>query len=171
MHCFCQLLIKVINQVCFGAPVTPSYFIRGGRIQGISMVRFPRGDHWGVDNWAMKLSTPLDVMWRNTFPILMWREDLIAVRLHLAQRFFGESASLEWYTGPDASCRFANDFDAAYSKITGATAALPPTNNDLWREGFSQFNIMMNYVLHRHPEKYTFYVSLNLFSGYIMSND
>ena len=65
-------------QVCFTVPMFPAYFAssdEGGsaRLEVMATVALPEGDHWGVDQWALQLPTPLDVMWPNVFPISFWR--------------------------------------------------------------------------------------------------
>lgn len=137
----------------FTAPVIPAYVKASGRLHNVVQMYFPSGDYWGVDAWALDLSTPLEAMWHNRFPILFWARDLASVRDHLVRRFFGSDS-------PDVG-KFASSFDAAFAKITGAEPRLGyqyvGKTRNVSRHGYSQFNIMMNYMLHERPSYYSFH--------------
>lgn len=138
------------------------------------------GDHWGVDSWALGHDTPLEVMWLNSFPMLFWRDDLEKARRHLVNRFsannltlaipLSSSSSSSSTSSPPPSspppssmssssssstCAFETPFDAAFSRISGA--------EKMWgyehrRFGFSQFNILANFVFRANPAGYTFHL-------------
>jgi len=140
-------------EVCFVAPVTPSYYIRSDfsghfRLQMTAAVAMPSRDTWGVDGWALKLPTPIDVMITNVFPYFFWRDDLIAARRHLAQ---GHLAA----TIAPKGCTFDNAFDRAFA---GVTNSAPKWGFGHIRHGYSQFNILANFVLHHNPSGYAFHV-------------
>jgi hypothetical protein len=86
-------------------------------------------------------------MWTNVFPFFIWRRDLIAARNHFARSRLAAAAP--------KGCAFANAFDGAYAALTNAA---PAWGYEHRRNGFSQFNLLANFVLHRHPAGYTFHV-------------
>lgn len=134
-------------ECCIVAPPVASHVAHEGRLHNVAQVRLPTGDHWGVDAWALDLSTPLDVMWPNRFPIWMWRSDLRELRRHLVSRF--ETAE-EW------EGEFDSAFDAAFSRMLHGPARW---GYDRERQGYSQFNIILNFMLHRRPSRYAFHAT------------
>ncbi len=100
--------------------------------------------------------------WVNAFPIMFWRSDLEAARTHLVSRF---TSNLDDQHGNRAlneshgACKFDSEFDYAFSRVASSE---PIFGNGHRKLGFSQFNILANFVLHKHPEGYTFHVHICL---------
>jgi len=87
-------------------------------------------------------------MWTNSFPFFFWRSDVIAARKHLTSGHLAEIA-----TTP--TCAYANAFDRAFAAITNAS---PVWGFKHRRKGYSQFNLLANFMLHHHPEGYAFHL-------------
>lgn len=156
------------GEVCFTAPIIPSYFIRKGKIQSLVMIDMlaPEGaDHYGVDKRALNLPTILEQMWVDVFPMLYWRHDLANAREFIIARF------KDGITEFRKRCDFENDFDAAFGLITrtertwgyynAAVSKASRQYEEDRRWGYSQFNILANFVLHRNPGGYDFRVLPN----------
>ena len=94
-------------EACLVAPPVAQHVIEGGRLHNVVDAFVPSADKWGVDEWVLQLSTPLDVMWPNRFPIWFWRADFVHIRRHLVRRF---------EISDDVS-DFDTQFDAAFSAI------------------------------------------------------
>jgi len=156
-------------EVCFQVPIIPGEIVSGWSAQGeasfeeaavedgkkeggeqqqqqvrVNNMAEAGGSTWGNDDWFLGKPTVFDVMWPNRFPIFVWREDLAAIRDHLSKLHFG----------------VGHCFEAAFGKLThqpGRVGFRHPLSDEK-RIGFSQFNIMMNYMFLYHPEKYAFAV-------------
>ena len=138
-------------ETCFQVPVLLSYIARddssGGRGgRALHNLAEAGGSSWGVDDRALGCTTVVDVMWPNRFPLFFWREDLQNVRSHLA---------VKW-GGPDAC------FDTAFANVTHGQSTKgylhPRGSAHTAPFGFSQFNIIANYVFYWQPQKYVWHV-------------
>lgn len=88
-------------------------------------------------------------MWTNSFPFFFWRSDIVAARNHLT------SGHLMKIPPPSSTCVYANAFDRAFAAITNAA---PVWGSKHRRKGYSQFNLLTNFVLHYHPSGYAFHL-------------
>jgi len=88
-------------------------------------------------------------MWTNSFPFFFWRSDIVAARNHLT------SGHLMKIPPPPTTCVYANAFDRAFAAITNAA---PVWGYRHRRKGYSQFNLLTNFVLHHHPSGYAFHL-------------
>eukprot|EP00966_Prymnesium_polylepis_P053512 1237327-Prymnesium_polylepis.1 len=133
------------GEVCLTAPPVAQHIAQAGRLHNVVDAALPSGDHWGVDEWVLNKSTPIDVMWPNRFPIWLWRDDIVAIRRYLVDRFD---------IGPDERGAFATRWDAAWRQIMMAT---PRPGREALRQGYSQFNLMLNLLLHERAGGYAFH--------------
>jgi hypothetical protein len=138
-------------EVCFVAPVLPSYYIAPGRRLRNSVYAAPsNGDHWGVDRAALSLPTPLDLMWPDRFPILIWGAHLREARSHLVTSLQPIAASLNCSSDASGS-GWDSDFDQAFAALTNSDPH--PTTihgvmsrtraGEVWKSGYSQFNVRL----------------------------
>jgi hypothetical protein len=153
-------------EVCFQMPLLPEYIVSdrclkggGGSSGGVAIANCTRGagerhvhnfaegggSSWGNDDWFLNTTTAVDVMYPDRMPIFVWAEDLKSLRSYV--------------TSQPGRHRC---FDARFGELTNqpkrAGFVHPNHRRGKPRTGFSQFNIITNYMLYFHPEKYFFHM-------------
>ena len=135
-------------ETCFQVPVLPEYILRNSSSRPqIHNLAEAGGSSWGVDNRVLEVTTVIDVMWPDRMPIFFWRDDLEAAREYISNK----------WGGPD-EC-----FDEAFANITHGGGGLGYTHPFIAKRikprwGYSQFNILANYMFYFKPGKYVWHI-------------
>jgi hypothetical protein len=145
-------------EVCFQMPILPSMVVSRdgeGTARQLNNFALGGGSAWGVDNRMLGVTTVLDVMWPDRMPIFFWRKHLASLREHLAARWGRWGSRRE----DEGGC-----FDEAFANMTHGGSGMGfvhPSAHKKARWGFSQFNIMANYMFYHQPSSYRWHIGTN----------